>query len=836
MGAFSSKPQDYHMSRRPKKEKPSANRGPRSHYRHSAAAVCGLLLLAVLLVFGQTVKHDFVNFDDYDYVYENPHLPRGLTTEGIVWAFTTTQCGNWHPLTWLSHVMDCRFYELHAGGHHATNVLLHATTVILLFLVLRRMTGDLWPSAFVAAVFAVHPLRAESVAWVAERKDVLSGLFFVLTLGAYLAHVRRPSSRVRYLTVVLLFALGLMAKPMLVTLPFVLLLLDYWPLGRMAPRASDNRDERWSGSGHERWGGSCTATPGATVELSPQRKLSPQRNPERNFSVPWRLAVEKLPLLVLSAASCVATSLAQQEAVERLDVLPLSSRAANALVSYATYLRQFFCPVGLAAYYPHPGNGLPIEKTAGALLLLAAVTAAVGACWRRCPWMSVGWLWYVGMLVPVVGLVQVGGQSMADRYTYLPQIGLAIALAWEAKRLLGSWPGRGWLCGATSAIVVAVLMGCAWRQTSHWRNNETLWTHTLDWTAGNPLAHYNLGIALREHGRVDEAIVQYRKALKIKPKYAEAHNNLGAAFEAQAQLDEAMAEYRKALDANPNYVVAHNNLGAVLAKRGRFDEAIDHYLRALDLKPDYAEAHLNLGNALSAQARLDEATREYRKALTIRPNYAEAHNSLGTALAARAKLDEAMAEYQKSLKIKPNYAEAHNNLGNVLVGRGRVDDAIARYQKALEIQPDYADARGNLAATLYQQGRIPEAIIQWRELIGRQPENTLALHQMARALASSPEASVRNGAEAVELAERAATLSDGRDPIILDTLAAAYAEAGRFSAAVETARRALELAKQQNKQALVESMRAKIPLYEAGSPYRDTRQFSTPRSGPRRPL
>ncbi len=641
-------------------------------------AVCSLLLLAVVVVFRQTVGFDFVNFDDDVYVYENPQLAHGLSAENVVWAFTTNQADNWHPLTWLSYMLDHQFCGLEPWGYHLSNVLLHAATAIGLFLVLWRMTGDLWPSAFVAAVFAIHPLRAESVAWASERKDVLSGLFFMLTLGAYVSYVRHPFSLVRYLAVVLLFALDLMAKPMVVTLPLVLLLLDYWPLGRTAlpPHPS-----------------------------SPRRLL--------------RLVVEKLPLLVLSAASSIVTPLAQRRAFAGLDILPLSSRVTNAVVAYVAYLGQFFCPMGLAAYYPHPEGALPAWQVAGAVLLLVGITAAALACRRRCPWLPVGWFWYLGMLVPVIGLVQVGGHSMADRYTYLPQIGLAVALAWGAKHVLGSWPRRDWLCGVVSALLVAVLMGCAWRQTSYWRDSETLWNRALDCTSRNALAHGNLGSALYKQGRVAEAIDHYREVLAI----------------------------------TPDEVVANNNLGLALCREGLADEAVVPLRKALRLNPQYAEAHFNLGNALVLQE----------------------------------KLDEAMAEYRT----------------------------------ALDLKPDYADARFNLGAVLYRRRRIPEALAQWEELIRRQPDSVTALDRMAWTMATDPEAAVRNGPRAVELAQRAASLTNHEHPGILDTLAAAYAEAGRFAEALQTVRKAIDLAAQHNEPSLAETIKAKIPLYEAGRAFRE---------------
>ena len=433
--------------------------------RRLATAVCGLLLLMVAIVFARTVQCDFVNFDDNAYVYNNPQVAHGLTGESIAWSFTAFHSCNWHPLTWLSHALDCQLYGTqHPGLHHLTNVLLHAAVAILLFLVLWRMTGSLWPSAFVAAVFAVHPLRVESVAWVSERKDMLSGLFFMLTLGAYLHYVRHPFSWARYLLVIVMFALGLLAKPMLVTLPFVLLLLDYWPLGRITSRG---------------WGGSCTATPGATVQLSPQLKRG------RQECLPHLIA-EKLPLLLLAGAECMATSAAQQKALVPVDIVPISSRIANAVVSYVAYLGQFFYPVGLSAFYPHPQDSLPMWKIAVAATVLIGISLAVVLAWRRIPCLFVGWFWYVGMLVPVIGVVQVGSQAMADRYTYLPQIGLCIAVTWSAAAVgqifLSAKKNAGyrrWAGGVASALVLAALMACASQQTTFWQNSETLWTRAV---------------------------------------------------------------------------------------------------------------------------------------------------------------------------------------------------------------------------------------------------------------------------------------------------------------------------------------------------------------------
>jgi protein O-mannosyl-transferase len=612
-----------------------------SRSRRAAIIVCALLLLAVAIVFGQTVRHGFIELDDSEYVVHNQAVADGFTVDGIVWAFTHFHSANWHPLTWLSHALDCQIYGLdHPGGHHLTNLLLHAASSVLLFLVLRQMTGDLWPSAAVAALFAIHPLHVESVAWVAERKDVLSGLLFMLVLAAYVSYVRRPFSLLRYLLVTALFALGLMAKPMLVTLPFVLLLLDYWPLGRIgAPAAS----------------------------------LSPADPTPQNARSWRRVLLEKLPWLCFSAISCVLTYGAQGEAVQTSAALPFSQRLANALVSYAGYLGQFFYPAKLAIYYPHPQDELPWATILGAALLVAAISLVALAGRRKYPYLAVGWLWYLGMLVPVIGLVQVGSQAMADRYAYLTQIGLYIALAWGLERLSRQWSARSWMLGAASAAVLIVLARCAWLQTAYWQDEVTLWRHTLDCTSDNCFAHYHYASALVDRpgpedvkrDDLEKAVGHYREALRIKPDYEEAYLKLGNILTQQGKTDEALAHYRTILQFKPDYAGAYNNIGALLAGQGRLDEAVAHYENALKYNPDFADAHLNLGNVLTGRGRQEEAVAQYEAALRLEPRSAKAHNNLGVALARLGRNNEAVAHLQQALKIDPHYAEAARNLRTV---------------------------------------------------------------------------------------------------------------------------------------------------------------------------
>jgi tetratricopeptide (TPR) repeat protein len=571
--------------------------------RWTVSTICIFLAAMVWMVFGQTLGHEFVNYDDDLYVYDNPAVNRGLNLQGVEWAFTHIVASNWHPLTMLSHMLDCQLYGLKAGGHHLTNVLLHTASAILLFLVLRRMTGYLWRSALVAAVFAIHPLRVESVAWVAERKDVLSGLFFMLTLWAYTRYAQGrsrvqgrasgaqavPASDPRpwtldYCLVLLFFAMGLLCKPMLVTLPLVLLLLDYWPVQR------DNR----------------STLPGVLLE--------------------------KLPLFGLAFASCVVTIIAQREALQTFEQISLPLRVGNALMSYVAYLGQMFWPFGLAVLYPFTAWNVGVSAVVLSGVVLAGISTGVVILRRRCPYFLTGWLWYLIMLVPVIGIVQVGSQARADRYTYLPQIGLYMLLVWGVAEGCAGWRHRRVALGGLATVILAVLIYCARAQAACWRNSETLWTHTLACTSDNAIAQNNLGNALLKLGREDEAVAHFQKALELNPDFAEAHNNLGNFLFQKGDVDEAMARYQKALELKPDYAIARYNLGNTLIKKGDLDEAMAQFQMALQINSDYAEAHNNLGYALIQKRSVAEAITHFQKALQINPDYADARKNLSNAL------------------------------------------------------------------------------------------------------------------------------------------------------------------------------------------------------------
>ena len=742
--------------------------------RWKVVGICVILAALVWAVFGQTLRHEFVNFDDGENVCETPAITGGLTLHGLGWAFTHTQAGRWAPLAAASHMLDCQLYGLRAGGHLLTNLLLHATSAILLFLLFRQMTGALWRSAFVAGCFAIHPLKVEAVAWVSGRGDLLSGIFFMLALWAYARYARCPEPRRSVAWVALWLALGLMGKAMLMTVPFVLLLLDYWPLGRFQNRSQ---------------------LPG--------------------------LIREKWPLFALSAFSCAASLVAQNAVFDpTMERFALPLRMGNALVAYCVYLVQMIYPADLAVYYPFLVDGWPPWEVMGAILLLGGLTAGVLVLRRKQPFLVVGWLWYLGMLVPVIGILQIGGQAHADRYTYLPQIGVYVGVTWAVADWSKGWRYRRWIWGGLSAGVILALLVSARIQTSYWRNSELLWTHALACTNRNSLAHNNLGLALLRGGRAEEAIAHYREALRINPAFSEAHNNLGVALRQKGQSDEAIAHYREALRINPAYSEAHNNLGNALLQRGQTEEAIAQYREALRINPANSEAHNNLGNALLQRGQAEEAVAQYREALRINPADSEAHYNLGNALIQTGQVEESMAQYREVLRINPTNLEAHNNLGNALLQRGQTEEAIAQFRETLRINPSFSEAYYNLGNVLLQRGRAEEAIAQYREALRINPAYLEAMNNLASSLATAGDGRLRNGREALEIAQRAHGLTKGGNPIVLGTLAAAYAETGRFGEAEETARRAIELAKAQGNPALAGTLQEYLKLYQARRPLR----------------
>jgi protein O-mannosyl-transferase len=828
--------------------------------RRSVPAIVGLaLIVSTVLVYLPVQQHAFVSFDDPEYVVDNAMVQAGLTWEGVRWAFATTHFSYWHPLTWLSHMLDVELFGPGSAGPHVVNVLIHVANTVLLFGLLRRMTGATWRSAGVAALFALHPLHVESVAWVAERKDVLSALFFLLTLWAYAKYaalrgcrrqraeggrgqksevsdqrveLREPVSVLRpltsdlyssvssprrlpgagwYFAAFVLFALGLMSKPMLVTLPFVLLLLDIWPLRRTRPH-------------------------------SPIPSLP--------------LFLEKLPFFALSAASCVVTLIAQRrnEAVQSLEDFSWFDRIGNAVVAYARYLGKIIWPSELAFLYPHPGTWPATTIAIGAVIVVGATAVALWAL-RRQRFAFVGWFWFCGMLFPVIGMVQSGAQAMADRYTYLPAIGLFIAVAWGAQSSAAR--GRVWryAIGTVSVLAIAACALGTREQLRHWRDSESLFRRALAVTTGNFMAHTNLGNVLLDRGDVDEAITHYETAVSIRPRDSNARNNLGTALLQQGNADQALAHLQEALAIAPNNAAIHHNLGRALRAKWRISEAIAHFRKSIEDQPGFVAAHHSLAATLLDSGRTDEALATFARVLTLTPDDAGIHNEVGWLLVKRNRHDEGIAHLQNAARLAPDFAEAHYNLAIVLMQVGRAQEAITPFRRVLELEPANTEARNNcgwallqlgradeaaaefrtilaqapdlavvhrnLARALLRQGHVPDAIAHLDRFLHLQPDDAAALSELAWLRATSPDAAMRDGPRAIELARRANEISGGADPFALQSLAAAQAEQGDFTAALATAQLALQHANSRADVALAEALRVQSRCYEAGAPFRD---------------
>jgi len=638
-------------------------------HRHRHLLVALLLAIITLASFWRVLGCGFINYDDTSYVTLNRHVQAGFTKGAVKWAFTARYEATWQPLVWLSYMLDHQLYGLKPYGYHLTNLLLHIANTLLLFLVLGRMTKSLWRSAFVAALFAIHPLHVESVAWVAERKDVLSGLFWMLAMWAYVSYASRGGAW-RYVLVTLALGLGLMSKPMLVTLPFALLLLDYWPLRRFTP-------------------GTGRAGPG------------------------WKLVWEKAPLFALAAASSVVTYVVQQEqgALSSLRQIPLGVRVANSFLAYAQYIRKMFWPHDLAVIYPHTMMSSPsVYRLIGAILLFLCLSALAVHAWRQRPYLAVGWLWYLGTLVPMIGIVQTGAHALADRFTYIPLIGIFIMIAWGVPDLLVSArvDRRYSRAPAVLAVLVtAALVVCTRVQVSYWRSSITLFRHALRVTTGNYVAHNCLGQALGVQGKTDQALSHLYKALAIQPTYSPVHRNLGSILLRQGRLDESIAHLHEALRLNSNDPVAHCDLGVALSGQGRFKEAIAHLSKALEIDPGLdvarrnlgavsATSHYTAGIALDEQGKTGEAIREYREAISLDPSLAQAHNNLGLALRSQGKGDEAIREFREASRLKPALVSAHNNLAVSLYVKGDYAGAWKEVnlcrKYGLEPHPDFLKA------------------------------------------------------------------------------------------------------------------------------------------------
>jgi tetratricopeptide (TPR) repeat protein len=692
-------------------------------------SVSVLLIVLTLITYWQVKNYAFINYDDDKYITENRHVITGLKLDNIKWAFQSTYASNWHPLAWLSLMVDAQLFGLNAGYYHLTNLFLHILNTLLLLLILYKMTGALGRSTLVAALFALHPLHIESVAWVTERKDVLSMFFMLLTLWAYIHYIQKPDYK-RYSLIFVAFALGLMTKPILVTLPFVLLLLDYWPLQRFSLRNEKNID-------------SVLTTKTAAA-----------------------LIYEKIPLFFLTGLSIALTIIAQRAEIEFMQSIPALLRVENALVAYCGYIFKMIWPVSLGVLYPHSAY-IPLWKVSVSAILLATVSGIAIYTIKKMPYIAVGWFWYLGTMVPVIGIVQVGVQSMADRYTYIPLIGLFIILAWFLSDALEKIPYKKYIIATVSAVIVLLLVTLSWSQLKYWKNSHELLTHTLEVTRDNYTMHCNLAVLLAgqgdskaaefhylealkinpddkdtninfgnllvRQGRLDEAIERYINAIKSKPNFAKAYNNLGIAYVQRGDRQKAIEQFSTAVKINPSYLDAQNNLkmallqkqvkesastkqsadsedistfsgqmmvGTSLMKKGDLDGAIKHFQEALKIEPENINAHVSMGLALGYKRNFDGAISHFRTAIKINPRIPEIYNSLAVALAYTGKTDKAIAQLNKALEINPRFAKAHNSLGVMLAKSGKFDEGIDHLRKAIEIDPEYTEAKKNLDLVL----------------------------------------------------------------------------------------------------------------------------------------
>ena len=723
-----------------------------------------VLALGTAVCFWQVRGFDFITFDDTGYVFDNPHVTTGLNVNNITWAFTTGHCANWHPVTWLSLMLDCQLFGPQAGWIHLTNLLFHVANTLLLFFVFKKMTNSLWPSAFVAAVFAIHPMHVESVAWISERKDVLSTFFWLLTMSAYVAYFRRGGS-FRYVLTLAIFACGLMTKPMLVTLPFVLLLLDYWPLNRFEIQKNE------------------------ISRLNSKRGRQVRKSGERiTLAKP---ILEKIPFFVLVIASSVITFFVQRStgAVVDTTYISLQSRFANALVSYAIYIVKMFWPANSAIFYPFPKAGLPFWQAALSFLLLVVISLLVIRFGSKRKYLPVGWFWFVGTLVPVIGLVQVGVQAYADRYTYIPYIGLFIMIAWGISELVSKWKYRKIIVGTFMFIVLAVLGIWTVRHVSYWKNSETIFSHALKVTKNNYVVHNCLGEYYLRQGELTRAIQECTKAININPYWSNAYINLGSALAKEGRYAEALEQFRQGVELNPDVAGAHYNLGKALGIQGRFDEALEHFREAIRLDPDWADPMNDFAFVVAGHPELrndvNEAIRFARRACEITEYKNMSYlNTLAALYASSNRFSEAAQTFKAALNVNPTSAILHSSLGNILLSQGKFREAIDQIKRSIEIEPNNPDAKNSLA---------------W-------------------ILATCPDAGMRNPSEAIRLAQEACIATNYKQASKLDTLGAAFASAGRYSEAVETAEKALSLV-DKNRPELLRAIKEHLELYKVSKPY-----------------
>ena len=816
------------------------------------------LVLAIITftAFEPIIHNEFISFDDGEYILNNSYITSGLTLKNISWAFTHIHSNNYHPVTSLSHMLDCQLYGTNPGGHHFTNLLFHIGNTLLLFSVFNRMTKNLWASAFITALFALHPLHVESVAWASERKDVLSAFFWILTLLAYVCYVEHPAIG-RYLSALLMFALGLLSKSMLVTLPFVLLLLDYWPLNRL-------QNTRSVGDINQ-----------------PQQKVT-----HAQLFIGGYLILEKIPFLALSAILSMVTFLVQRHMglVKMFSHYPLNKRIENAVVSYVVYIEKMFWPANLAIFYPHPQDNIPLWQIIVAASALIIITSL--ALWklRQRPYIAVGWLWFFGTLVPVIGIIQVGLQAWADRYTYITYIGLFIIITWGISDFFARLRYRKVILSLSAVILLSVLGVKTYFQIGYWHDNMTLYKHATEVVKDNWWAHSLLATELVEQNKMEDAVIHFKEVLRLNPQnpmakfvlarilfnkgqmdeavklyqkllpplpdnskdsnglaaftsllagtgsnsqrnirilkeiYTEANFNLGAALAQQGNFDEAVRRFTEVLQINPDLVMAHRYLGNIFLEKGNIDEAVRHYTVVLQTEPNSAAEYKNLGYTLLQSGRLEESVKIYQMLANLLQNDWNAYTGLGIALSQQGKLDEAISCFNKAVSIEPNSAEGYANLGNALSFQGKANEAIDCFNKAVQLDPNSTQARYNLARILIEQGEAGKAITHLEKVIELKPDWPEPASQLASILVKDINAPYYSLQRAIQLAEQACKLTDYKQPELLGILASVYAADGKYPQAVETAKKALDLAQSAGQEQLKNEIERHLRLYEVKRP------------------
>jgi tetratricopeptide (TPR) repeat protein len=741
---------------------------PPAHSRRTLW-ICLALAAVTLAAYAPALRCDFLTFDDQAYVTENRHVMTGLTWQSIAWAFRNVTAGNWHPLTMLSHILDCQIYGLRPWGHHLTNVLLHVANTVILFLLLARMTAALWRPACVAALFALHPAHVESVAWVAERKDVLCAFFWLLAILAYARDAEGQKRGIYYAGALLFFLLALLAKPMAVTLPCVLLLLDFWPLRRMA-------------------------------------------------STSWRhLVAEKLPFFALTALWCPITIWAQRQGHSMASVreLPMAERIGHALISYLNYIRVLAFPRHLAVYYPYP-NHEPVALAVVAGAVLALVTGLAVAAVGRRPYLLVGWLWFLGMLVPVIGLVQAGGQGWADRYLYLPSIGLFVIVVWAGAEAAARFPAVKYFApAALAALAVATVV-----ELRYWKDTRTLFSRAMEVTQDNYMAMTLVGSMEADRGDLDGAIKLYRDALRCLPNYPEGHFFYARALERKGQTAPAIAEYTKALQLRPAFDQAHLMLGLLLARQKNYDEAVAHFQAALKSNSDSASAQNDWGRVLQTQGRWQESIGHYQEALRLDPALAEAHNNLGIDYLQTGRLADGAGELRMALKLNPGNVETRFNLAQALNQQRQWADAAQLLKPLALAQPANPNSQYQYGLALENLGQTRDAMSHYAAALLQNPDFPDALNALAWIIATDPRPELRNGSQAVELARRACDLTAHQQPAMLLTLAAAYAETGRWSEALAAVKQGEALAASKGDADLEDRASRLRQALAAGQPFR----------------